>query len=580
MTLPWSIGAPRFSEVEIERDVPAEMHDGTILYSDIYRPVGLQSAPVLLVRTPYNKTTALTSVYAHPVWYARFGYMVVVQDTRGRWKSEGEWYPFRHEIRDGRDTIKWAAKLPGGNGKIATYGFSYCGVTQLMAAVNSLPELVTMMPAMTASDYFDGWTYKGGALQLAFARNWAWYLAHESAHRRSNSVQEEELLTSMLTAPLQYWTHTPALLECEGPAPYYYDWVTHDTYDEYWKQWSLRTRYAEISTPALHIGGWYDIFLEGVIENFVELKKQAANEFARNNQKLIIGPWHHLPWTQKVGTLDFGSNARSAMDALQVLWLDKYMQGEHNQLDDESCVWYFLMGSNSWCSSTQWPPEGVQPVKFYLHSDGRANSITGSGSLNHNLPHHELSDVWVCDPNDPVPSLGGHSCCIEGLAPMGSADQRPIENRNDVLVFSTNVLEQDLQITGSVHARLYIATTAVDTDISIRLVDVYPDGKAINLLEGHQRARFRNSLEKPEHLEPDRVYEYDIKIGTTACVFKAGHRIRIDLCSSNFPSFERNSNSGKPIVRVKLSDFTVSTQTLFHDSARPSHVTLPVLSPS
>lgn len=578
MTIPWKAREPRFAEVSVEKDVPVPMRDGTVLYADVYRPVGLKLAPVLLVRTPYNKVNAQTGVYAHPIWYARFGYIVVVQDTRGRWKSEGEWYPFRHEADDGRDTLDWLKTLPGSNGLIATYGFSYCGTTQLMAAIGAGTSVAAMVPAMTGSDFYEGWTYRGGALQLAFARNWAWFLGREAVRRQRNSVKEEQLTETLLNAQTQYWTHMPPSLDAEGPAHYYYDWITHDIDDDYWKRWSIKTRYSQISAPALHIGGWYDIFVDGVIDNFNGLRQLSANEHSRQNQKLVIGPWHHVPWKQCIGAVDFGDDARNAIDSLQVLWFDKFLQGQSNEIDTEPAVSYFLMGRNEWRSSSHWPPVEAKATDFFLHSKGKANSRNGWGSLDSAPPTEELPDIWVYDPDDPVMSLGGRSCCDESSAPMGPADQALAEYRNDVLVYTTAPLTSDLEVAGLVKATLYLASDAVDTDFSVRLVDVHPCGKALNVVEGHLRARFRKSLSKPELLDPNAIYEYGITLGNTAMVFLSGHRVRLDITSSNFPAMDRNSNSGKPLAQTQLSDIRVSCQTLFHDSGRPSRLTLPIMS--
>lgn len=577
MTIPWNAPEPRFAEVAVEQDVEVVMRDGTVLFADVYRPVGLKLGPVLLVRTPYNKASALTGVYAHPIWYARFGYIVVVQDTRGRWKSEGEWYPFRHEEDDGRDTLDWLKTLPGSNGLIATYGFSYCGTTQLMSAIGAGSAIAAMVPAMTGADFYDGWTYRGGALQLAFARTWAWFLGRDAVRRQRNSVKEEQLTSILLDASRHYWTHMPPFLDAEGAAHYYYDWVTHDIDDDYWKRWSIRSRYAQINAPALHIGGWYDIFLDGVVENFNGLRQSACDEHSRQNQKLVIGPWHHMPWKQCIGTVNFGEDARNAIDALQVLWFDKFLQGQSNDIDNTAPVTYFLMGRNVWCSSAQWPPAEACPTDFYIHSQGKANSLNGWGSLNVSPPLEELPDVWIYDPDDPVASLGGRSCCNEVLSPMGPTDQSGAEYRNDVLVYTSDVLERDLEIAGSVKATLYMSSDAVDTDFSVRLVDVYPCGKAINIVDGHLRARFRKSLSKPELLDPGAIYEYEITLGHTAMVFLAGHKLRLDVTSSNFPAFDRNSNSGKPLTQTQLTDIRPSRQMIFHDSSRPSRVTLPVM---
>jgi putative CocE/NonD family hydrolase len=579
MAAPWQDPPARYRQVEVERGVPSRMRDGTPLYADIYRPQGEGPWPVLLIRQPYDKTQAENISYAHPVWYARYGYMVVVQDPRGRWASEGGWYPFKHEEDDGYDTVTWAAGLPGSNGQVGMFGFSYAGATQLLSAVHQPPGLKVIMPALTGSDYYDGWTYRGGALHHAFTQSWATFLAQDTARKRGDYELEGNLAGALGNAWANYWIppqYYPFLTQ-EGLAPYYYDWLQHDTYDDYWKQWSIRRRYDQITLPALHIAGWYDVFLEGTLENFTGLQEGAGSEQARRNQKLVVGPWYHMPWHQHVGAFDFGENARNCIDALQVLWLNKYLRSERNQLDDEPPVALFVMGDNEWRFEDEWPVERAQATKFFLHARGRANSLNGDGWLDRGTPGDELPDIFTYDPRLPVMSVGGHSCCVNTLTPMGAFDQRSQEYRNDVLIYSTEALAEEVEIIGSVEVTLYAASTAVDTDFTAKLVDVHPDGQAINVGEGILRARFRESLEAPTPIEPGRVYEYKILVGSTAIVFKAGHRIRVEISSSNFPTFDRNSNSGVPLVESSPADWVVATQTIFHDDRYPSHIVLPLV---
>lgn len=579
MTLPWQDPTVRFREVTVERNVPGRMRDGTVLYADIYRPKGEGPWPVLLLRQPYGKTQAENISYAHPSWYARHGYMVVAQDCRGRWASEGEWYPFKHEEHDGYDSVVWAAGLPGSNGKVGMYGFSYGGATQLLSAVHQPPGLTTIMPALTGSDYYEGWTYRSGALHHAFSQSWATFLAEDTAHRMQDYQLEGNIAGALGNAWANYWIppHYFPFINHEGLAPYYYDWLKHETYDDYWQQWSIRRRYEQITLPALHIAGWYDVFLEGTLENFTGLQARAGSEEARQNQKLVVGPWYHMPWHQRVGAFDFGDNARNCIDALQILWLDNYLRGEPNSLAEEPPVALFIMGANTWRFEKEWPPQRAQATPFFLHSGGRANSLNGDGWLSREAPGDELPDIFTYDPRLPVMSVGGHSCCVDVLTPMGAFDQRPQEYRNDVLVYTSEPLAEDMEVVGTVTVTLYAASTAVDTDFTAKLVDVHPCGEAVNIGEGILRARFRESLEQPRLIEPDRVYEYRILVGSTANVFKAGHRIRVEISSSNFPTFDRNSNSGKPLVETSPADWFVATQTVFHDNRYPSQLVLPII---
>lgn len=569
----------RCREVTVERDVAARMRDGTELLADIYRPADHTPSPVLLMRHPYNKTHAETFTYTHPSWYARHGYMVVVQDCRGRWASQGEWCPFRHEGCDGADTIAWAAALPGSNGHVGMYGYSYAGATQLLAALEAPLALATVIPAMTSSGFYDHWTYRGGALQHAFVRSWALYLAQDTARRRRDHALGSQLSSALRTVGEAFWSrpYDAPLLAHRGIAPYYFDWIGHDCEDAYWRQWSIRGRYDRVRTPMLHLGGWYDVFLEGTLENFVGLSQGAATAEARAGQKLVVGPWYHNPWHQYGGGVDFGAAARSPIDALQILWLDRHLRGERNQLDAEPPVAVFVMGENRWRFADRWPPAEARPQTLFLRSTGRANSLNGTGRLAAEPGSGECPDVYVYDPADPVPSLGGHSCCVDVLTPMGAADQRAAEVRMDVLIYTSDVLGEDLLVIGSVDAVLFAASTAVDTDFTVKLVDVHPDGRAINVADGVVRARYRESLATPTPIEPDRIYEYRIRVGSTAMRFAAGHRLRLEVSSSNFPAIDRNSNTGKRLCELEAPDWQIATQTIFHDERYPSRLILPVV---
>lgn len=566
MSLPWTDPEPRFREVDVERDVPCRMRDGTVLYADVYRPRGPGPWPVLLLRHPYDKTQAETYTYAHPVFFARYGYMVVVQDCRGRWRSEGEWQPYRHERQDGADTVAWAAGLPGCDGQVAMYGFSYGGTTQLAAALARPPGLRAIMPGNTCPDFYDGWTYRGGALHYAFILSWSLFLAQDTAWRRGDYQRLERLGAALRGLSETAWSPPLQQPLC---GDYYREWLEHDSYDDYWQQLSLRPHLDRVEVPGLHIGGWYDIFIEGTLEIFTRLQER------RGDHKLVVGPWYHSPWHQRLGALDFGDDARCCTDALMVRWLDRHLKGLPDPIDEEKPVAFFMMGDNRWRFEDRWPPPGYPVAPWYLSSGGRANSLNGNGRLQRTPAQDEVPDVFTYDPRNPVLSLGGHSCCIEGLCPMGPQDQRPQEARNDVLVYTSDPLERDLEVVGPVRLHLQAASTAPDTDFVAKLIDVYPDGRAINLLEGVLRARFRDSLENPSLLEPGRVYGFDILLGSTACVLAAGHRLRVEVTSSLFPTFDRHPGSARRPVEAGPQDWFVATQTVFHDASRPSRLLLP-----
>jgi putative CocE/NonD family hydrolase len=571
---------PGYDSLTIERDVPARMRDGTALFADVYRPSAPGRYPVILFRHPYDKAPVASLTYAHAAWYARHGYIVVNQDVRGRYTSQGEWYPFLHEADDGEDTVEWAASLPGSNGRVGMMGFSYYGATQLQAALRRPPSLRCICPGMTGSQYYEGWTYTQGAFALAFIASWATFLAIGEAKRRGDDAAALAMLEAFLSGN-QLYGYLP--LEDYPPlggndlAPYFRDWLAHSTYDEYWRRWSIDTDYSRIDVPALHLAGWYDVFLSGTVDNFVGLRDGAGSEAARARQKLLVGPWYHIPWTPMVGQVWLGAQASNqVVNEWQIRWFDQFLKDEDTGVLDAP-VTLFVMGDNVWRDESHWPPRGARFVAYYLHSGGRANSALGDGTLSPEPPGNEPPDLYSYDPIFPVPSQGGHSCCFPNVAPMGAVDQGLPEALNAVLVYTSAPLERDLEVTGPVSATLYAASSAVDTDFVVRLCDVYPDGRSINIQEGIVRARYRDSLTDPAPITPDEVYEYRIRLGPTSNVFKAGHRIRVDVTSSDFPQWDRNLNTGGPLGKEGLAHAVVANQVLLHTSQYPSRIILPVV---
>jgi putative CocE/NonD family hydrolase len=570
-------------ETEKQLNVAAKMRDGVTLYSDVFRPRAAGSYPVILMRLPYNKDTAQGIVYAPPQFYASHCYIVVVQDVRGQYTSEGVFYAFRNEARDGYDTIEWAAKLPGSSGKVAMYGFSYVGATQWLPATLKPPSLVAIAPAMTSSDYYDGWSYEGGAWSLAFQESWPLATIAATGSRR---LGDQAVIDRISEAMRDVWATYRFLPTKDYPwlspdqpkvAPYFYDWIRHYTWDDYWKQWSIRTRYNDVQVPALNLSGWYDSFMKGAIENFVGMRAKGGSAAARSGQKLVVGPWIHLPWQQKVGEVDFGPEAVNPIDELQLRWFDYWLKGKSNGVDSDRPVRVFVMGANKWRTADDWPIPGTRFTEYYLHSGGAANTRYGNGWLTTRKPSaNEPPDRYRYDPANPVPSRGGHSCCVVNAAPVGPYDQAEIQNRVDVLVYTTPPLEKAMEITGPITVTLYAASSAKDTDFTAKLTDVHPDGKAILLNNGILRASFRNSLEKPEPIEPGRIYAYEIAIWPTSNLFKAGHRIRLEISSSNFPHYDRNPNTGRRSGMDK--ELVIADQTVYHDPEHPSRIVLPVMS--
>ena len=569
-------------QTELQLNVGAKMRDGATLYADVYRPKAAGSYPVILMRLPYNKEAAQTYVYAPPTFYASHCYIVVIQDVRGQYASEGTFYAFRDEAKDGYDTIEWAAKLPGSNGKVGMYGFSYVGATQWMPATLKPPSLVTIVPAMTSSDYYDGWSYEGGAWSLAFEESWPLVTIALSGSRRLGDQSVIDRMNQAIGNLGSTYNFLPIKdypwlwPDRTDVAPYFYDWITHNTWDDYWQQWSIRTRYGQVQVPALNFSGWYDVFMNGAIENFVGMRKRGGTEVARKGQKLFVGPWIHLPWEQKVGEMDFGAEATNPVDELQLRWFDYWLKGKSNGVDKDPAVRVFVMGANKWRAADDWPIPGTQFTEFYLHSRGAANTRYGNGWLSTEKPGADQApDRFRYDPANPVPSKGGHSCCTADTAPVGPFDQAAIQERADVLVYTTPPLKQPVEVTGPITVTLYASSSAKDTDFTAKLTDVHPDGKAILLNNGILRASFRKSLEHPEPIEPGKIYAYDISIWPTSNLFKAGHRIRLEISSSNFPHYDRNPNTGR---RFGLdSEMAVADQVIYHDPEHPSKIVLPIM---
>jgi putative CocE/NonD family hydrolase len=568
--------------VKKEADAAAKVRDGTVLLADVYRPQETGSYPVLLMRLPYNKDAAQTYVYAKPEEYASHCYIVVIQDVRGQYKSQGEFYPFRDEGKDGYDTVEWAAQLPGSNGKVGMYGFSYVGATQWLAAAEKPPHLVAIAPAHTSSDYYDGWSYEGGAFSLAFEQSWPLTSIAVSGVRRFGDQQLlDEIQQAAADLPALYKhlplrDYLPNSKNDQRIAPYYEDWVTHDTWDDYWKQWSIRTRYQDIQVPALNFAGWYDVFMKGGTENFMGMREKGGSEVARKGQHLVIGPWIHLPWNQKVGEIDFGPEAANPIDRLHLRWFDYWLKGQANGVDAEQPVRVFVMGANTWRKAESWPIPGTQFTPYYLQSLGQANTRFGNGSLTpEKPPAGQASDRYRYDPANPVPSAGGHSCCTSDVAPVGPYDQAKIEERADVLVYTTAPLQQAVEVTGPIQVILYAKSSAPDTDFTAKLVDIHPDDKLYNLGNGIIRASSRESLERRTPIEPDRTYEYKIDLWPTSNLFQPGHRIGLEISSSNFPHYDRNPNTGAEFgqgTALKVAD-----QTILHDAENPSRIILPIV---
>jgi len=557
--------------VTVQHNVSAAMRDGTKLRADIYRPKAEGKFPVLLVRTPYDKTNEMEFA----VRAAVRGYVVVAQDVRGRYQSEGEWYPFRHESDDGYDTVEWAAALPYANGKVGMFGGSYVGATQFLAAIAKPPHLTGICPNVTASNYHDGWTYQGGALEQWFNESWTTGLAENTMRRRVDAGQNAVAWTQKLPLTAYPILEVPS---AEGLAPYFADWLAHPSYDEYWKQWSIEDHYAQIQVPVFSFGAWYDIFLGGSLRNYARLRKEAGTEQARRGQKLMVYVGGHAGGSdnKKVGAVDFGDKLPFDFNEVMLSWYDSLLRGQASAALGEKPVKIFVMGKNEWREEEDWPLARAKNTKFYLHSAGVAQTANGDGTLSTVAPGTEKTDEFKYDPNDAVPTLGGPLCC--GPFPpagLGPQDQSKAESRNDVLVYTTPALTKDVEVTGPVSLELYVSSSAVDTDFTGKLVDVWPNGFAQNLTEGILRLRYRDSQEKTELAKPGQTYHITVDMWATSNVFLPGHKLRLEVSSSNFPRFDRNLNTGEE--QASGTRRNTATNVIYHDKAHPSALLLPLI---
>jgi uncharacterized protein len=576
---PHCVRAQQGYAVITQNGVPMKTRDGVTLYSDIYRPKADGRFPVILMRTPYDKSVSWAVAPAYQI--ATHGYVVIVQDVRGCYTSEGEWYPFRHESDDGYDAVEWAAALPSSNGKVGMMGGSYVGATQMLSAIAHPPHLAGICPVVTASNYHDGWTYQGGALEQWFDQNWTTQLATNTLWRLIAKNTD-----ALLGAPMLPLTHYPAFNYASLPAgaeataqlaPYYLDWLAHPDYDAYWKQWSIEEHYSDIRVPALHIGGWFDIFLAGTLRNYLGIKTHGGTEAARNGQRLLVQIGGHAGFGRRIGDVEFGNEAVKfpSTDVL-IDWYDYLFKGVQNEFAPEGKpVRIFVMGENTYRQESDWPPPEDQLTRYFLHSGGSANSLRGDGGLSLTPPKKETPDKFTYDPANPVPTIGGSLCCDAEHYEPGPRDQRAAENRNDVLVYSTKPLAEDMEVTGPVMLELWARSSAVDTDFTAKLVDVSPEGFAMNLTDGILRMRYRDSQEKPELMNPDQVYKISVDLWATSNVFKKGHIIRLEVSSSNFPRFDRNLNTGAD--QATSREFVSASNTILHDAEHPSALLVPVI---
>ena len=575
-----SAGVHRPAGVKVLYDVGIPMADGVRLSADIYLPTGSDGPfPAVLYRTPYNGQMDYLVERAN--YFAQNGYAVVCQDVRGRYDSQGEFRRWVNEFGDGHSTVEWVGTRPWCDGNVGMAGPSYLGYVQWQAASMGSRYLKCIIPKVMGGDLHESPHYQGGAFQLALNATWSF----RTDGRTMQGIDDYDWEMLLRTLPVR---DLPAAAGRDVPD--FVDWVDNPDFGQYWRDRNVLHRLDRVQVPALQVGGWYDLYPAGTLNLFNGMRERGGSLAARAHQRAIIGPWIHSASKMTIaGDVDFGTESMLDLKEIELAWFDRWLKGTDIGADREAPLRIFVMGVNRWRDEHEWPLARTRTTPFYLHSAGSANSAAGDGVLSTSPPAEDeilpgsttsplpraRSDSYAYDPMFPVPTRGGGNCCDPHLVPWGAYDQREVEARADVLVYTTEPLAEDLEVTGPVELRLFASTDRTDTDFTAKLVDVHPDGRAINLTDGILRGRYRNGTERPEPMVPGEVYELTVDMWVTSNVFRAGHRIRLEVSSSNFPRFDRNPNTGEPFG-VSASMVT-ARQTVHHDAARPSRLILPVI---
>jgi len=543
-------------KIDFNRRVP--MRDRTELSADVYRPKAPGRFPVILNRTPYTKTSSSNLKVAQ--YFVAHGYVVVFMDVRGRGDSDGKFEPYRNDGQDGYDAIEWCAAQEWSNGKVGTLGGSYNGAIQWLTAVKQPPHLTTMIVLASPSDPFVEWP-TGQPLPMDIS----WY-HFTSGHVLQNmeAVDWKKL-----------YEHLPlgTMDEAMGrPNRFWKEEVEHSKLDSWWDYKRYQNQYEQVRVPVLNISGWYDDEQVGTPLNFIGVTTKGATAEVRRSQRLLIGPWPHaINSSTKLGQIDFGPTAVIDMNGYWLRWFDYWLKGNNNGLLQEPPVHIFVMGENVWRDENEWPIGRTQWTKYYAHSNGKANTLSGDGTLSTSMPANEPTDSYSYDPAKPAPFITDPSFAQIG----GPDDYRVVEERADVLVYTSEPLTDDIEVCGPIRVRLAAASSARDTDFTAKLIDVWPNGFAQRLNDGMVRARFREGMDKPSLIDPGRVYDYDLDLWNTCQLYRKGHRVRIEISSSAFPKYDRNLNTGEPLGQT--ARMQVAEQKIYHDREHPTYVVLPIV---
>ena len=525
--------------------------DGVRLDADIYRPEAAGEFPVLLMRQPYGRDLASTVVYSHPAWYAKHGYIVVIQDVRGRGTSEGEFNLFVSETQDGFDSVNWAANLPGSNGKVGMYGFSYQGMTQLYTAAAKPSALITICPAMVGCNLYADWAYEGGAFCLQSNLGWAIQLAAETARLKADISAYQALYAASRNLPLYDTVPArPEIIKNLAPDSYYHDWLDNYRPSEYWEKLSPNIK--DLDLPMLHVGGWFDTYLRGTIHLYKEMASRSSCP-----QHLIIGPWAHLPWGRKVGALDYGFAASNPVDELQIRWFDRFLKGVDTGILDERQISLFEMGRNDWRKFDKWPNNNHK--SYFLASTGLAAMREDAGILTESCADVCTDDIFVHDPWRPVPSLGGHAAF-----PAGAMERSAIDCRTDVLTYTSAPLTADLHLAGDIIVEVFCTADAPSFDLCAILSEVKDGGSVYNFSQGYVRV---SSGETP----------VIIVLQATCMQIAKGNALRLSLSAACFPAYGVNPGTGAPDGEARAIDAKIITLTVSCGGNCPSKILLPIV---
>jgi hypothetical protein len=569
--------------IRIDKDIPFKMRDGITLRADVYRPDDSEKHPAIIVRTPYDKTPSAPSNYLSPVEAAFSGYAVVIQDTRGRFASEGDYVVGAPEGFDGYDTVEYCAAEPWCDGNVGMVGASYLGRNQWNAAVEAPPHLKAIAPHVIGAGLVGEAGIKG-IKELETAISWFANMALDMIGKMAKQGKDVRKALDGVRYAMNNFEEVCNYLPVKD-IPYFNFEGLQNSFMRRFSDDNLQGKtsidelfwsYEKIKVPIMQSSGWYDMSIGHIFLNFHKMKEKGATAIAREGQHIFMGPWVHGSRLHNfIGALNFGpsaSGAGSFATSRHLAFFDKYLRG----IDSKFLVpiRYFIMGKKKWANADTWPLPETQWQRFYLHSRGHANSAAGDGLLNREEPGTETPDTYIYNPLDPVPTRGGRLNPDLNQA-AGPQDQTIVEKRNDVLCYKTPELKDDLEVTGPLTLRLFAATSAVDTDFFVKMVDHYPNGLAINVAEGCIRARYRRSILEPQLVVPGEINEYVIDLASTSNVFLKGHRIGIDITSSNFPRFERNMNTGNAFGEDATG--ITAMQTIFHQPEYPSYIDLPVI---